>query len=834
MLAAAPLNPRPFRMPDFKELDLHVQARASDAGFLNLFEQADVGVLLAGSGVHFIDANPAACRMLGYSRDELSGLDLSDIVVQAAARDIAPALTATGSATHCQEQRFRRKDGSVFAVDVTSIGLADGARLSIFGEIGRVQTSRELLAAIVDSSSDAIIGNDLDGIVTSWNAGAENIFGFRADEIVGTPIDRLTPDDRMGEEDIILDKLRRGERVDHLETVRRTKQGRLVDVSIAVSPIRDARGRIAGASKIVRDMTALTKRTRDVERISRLYASLSEINQAIVLTPSREVLFTRVCEALVDRGAFSVAWVSWFDPQTARLVPVAVAGDHSGYVQSIQIYGADHHAEGRGPSGKAFRDGKPHVSQDFAADPDMRPWLAEATRRGFRSAAALPIRLAGKVSGVLAVNADEKDFFQDAEMALLGQAASDISFGLDSAAREEERRQAEVVAMAERAFSDTIIESMAGVLYLYDEHGQFLRWNRDFEKVTGYAAHEIVHMRPAEFFSERDRPLLTVKIEEVFEKGESSVEAPLRAKDGTSTPYFLTGRRIVFGGRTCLVGVGIDISERKRAEEALRELNEGLERKVTERTVDLQTALARARAADQTKSAFLATMSHELRTPLNSIIGFSGIVLQGLAGELNPEQKKQLGMVRGSARHLLALINDVLDISKIEAGELEVSFKAFDIAASIERMVASIMPMAEKKGLALSADLGDLPREFISDQRRVEQMLLNLLSNAVKFTEQGSVKLSATIASGMAGQDGPALLVRVADTGIGIQAEHLPKLFQAFRQIDTGISRQHEGTGLGLAISRRLAERLGGGIQVESEFGRGSVFTLVLPFKGSV
>jgi len=461
----------------------------------------------------------------------------------------------------------------------------------------------------------------------------------------------------------------------------------------------------------------------------------------------------------------------------------------------------------------------------------MRPWLVEAARRGFRSSAALPIRLAGKVCGVL-VNANEKDFFQDAEMALLGQAASDISFGLDSAAREEERRQAEVVAVAERAFSDTIIESMAGVLYLYDEHGQFLRWNRDFETVTGYAAHEIVQMHPAEFFSDRDRPLLTAKIKEVFEKGEASVEAPLLAKNGESTPYYLTGRRIVFGGRTCLVGVGIDISERMRAEEALRELNEGLERKVTERTVDLQAALARAKAADQIKSAFLATMSHELRTPLNSIIGFSGIMLQGLAGELNPEQTKQLGMVRGSARHLLALINDVLDISKIEAGELEVRFKAFDIAGSIERMVASIKPMAEKKQLALSADLGDLPGAFISDQRRVEQMLLNLLSNAVKFTEQGSVKLSAKIASGMAGEDGPVLLVRVADTGIGIQSEHLPTIFQAFQQVDTGISRQHEGTGLGLAISRRLADRLGGDIQVESEFGRGSTFTLVLPFKG--
>ena len=702
------------------------------------------------------------------------------------------------------------------------------------GEIGGVPASRELLAAIIDSSLDAIVGQDLNGIVTSWNAGAQNIFGYRADEIVGTSIAQLMPDGSRGENDVVLDRLRRGERIGVLETVRRTKEGALIDVSIAVSPISDARGLLVGVSEIARDITASRKRTRDLERISRLYASLSQIDQAIVLTTNRDALFARVCEALVDRGAFCVAWVSWFDPQTARLVPVAVAGDHSGYVQSIQIYGADGHAEGRGPSGKAFRDGEPRVSQDFFADPDMRPWLAEATRRGFRSSAALPIRVAGKVCGVLAVNADEKDFFQDAEMGLLRQAASDISFGLDSAAREDERRKVEAIARTERAFSDTIIESIAGVLYLYDEHGQFLRWNRDFEIVTGYAGHEIARMRPAEFFTDRDRPLLAARIKEVFDNGEASVEAPLRAKDGTTTPYFLTGRRVLFDGRTCLVGVGIDISERKRAEEALRELNESLERKVAERTVDLQAALARTRAADQTKSSFLATMSHELRTPLNSIIGFSGIVLQGLAGELNPEQKKQLGMVRGSARHLLALINDVLDISKIEAGELEVSFKPFDIAASIERIVASIMPMAEKKGLALSVDLRDLPRNFISDQRRVEQMLLNLLSNAVKFTEHGSVKLSAKIASGMAGQDGPVLLVRVADTGIGIQAEHLPKIFQAFRQLDTGISRQHEGTGLGLAISRRLADRLGGDIQVESEFGRGSVFTLVLPFKGDV
>lgn len=832
MLVTAPLNDRPLHMSELKEQELHVQACASDACFRNLFEHAEVGVLLADSGIRFIDANPSACKMLGYSRDELSRLGASDIFVQAEARDVAPALAATGSAAlQFQEQQLRRKDGLFFSVDAMSIGSPDGSLLSIFREVGRVQASRESLAAIVDASFDAVFDEDLNGIVTSWNAGAQDIFGYRADEIVGTSVTRLIPDDRKHEKDIILDKLRRGEHVDYLETVRRTKAGQLIDVSIAVSPIRDDHGRIAGAAKIVRHIKALEKQTRDVERISRLYASLSQINQAIVLTSNPEALFARICEALVDRGAFRMAWVGWFDPQTARLVPVAVAGRDDGYMQSIEVYGDDR-AEGRGPSGRAFRSGEPHIIGDISTDPDMRPWLAEATRRGFRSSAAFPIRVAGKVRGVLTVHAGVKDFFQNEEVGLLEEAARDISFGLDSYDREDARRKVEAAARSERAFSDAIIESTPGILYLYDEHGQFLRWNRSFETVTGYAAHEIERMHPSEFFCDRDRPLLTARINEVFEQGDASVEAPLLAKSGKVTPYYLTGRRIVFEDKTCLVGVGIDISERIRVEQALRELNESLERKVAERTADLEIALARAKAADQIKSAFLASMSHELRTPLNSIIGFSGIMLQGLAGDLNAEQTKQLGLVRGSARHLLALINDVLDISKIEAGELEVRLKAFDLKASIGRIVASVMPMAEKKGLVLSADFRDLPDDFVSDQRRVEQMLLNLLSNAIKFTEQGTVKLSAEISSEVAGRVGPALLVRVADTGIGIQAEHLPMIFQAFRQIDTGISRQHEGTGLGLAICRRLADRLGGDIEVESEFGRGSVFTLVLPFKG--
>lgn len=234
----------------------------------------------------------------------------------------------------------------------------------------------------------------------------------------------------------------------------------------------------------------------------------------------------------------------------------------------------------------------------------------------------------------------------------------------------------------------------------------------------------------------------------------------------------------------------------------------------------------RAESADHLKSAFLATMSHELRTPLNSIIGFTGILLQGLAGPLNDEQRKQLGIVRDSARHLLALINDVLDISKIEAGQLNVAREPFDLRASIARVDGMVRPLAEKKSLALRTDLATEIGEWTGDARRVEQILLNLLNNAVKFTERGEVALRGRF-------DGDRLVLDVSDTGIGIRPEDIEQLFQPFRQVDSGLSRRHEGTGLGLAICRRLAALMGGDIAVQSEPGRGSVFTLSLPASGA-
>ncbi len=270
--------------------------------------------------------------------------------------------------------------------------------------------------------------------------------------------------------------------------------------------------------------------------------------------------------------------------------------------------------------------------------------------------------------------------------------------------------------------------------------------------------------------------------------------------------------------------VGVLARAFRQMQGELKALYEGLEQQVAERTAELAIAKERAEAADRLKSAFLAAMSHELRTPLNSIIGFTGIVLQGLAGPLNDEQAKQLGMAYASARHLFDLIKDVLDISEIEAGQIRITRQSFDMCEAIEKVVRTMTPLAEKKGLALVAEVSPQVGQITSDQRRVEQILINLLNNAIKFTEDGEVRVECEV-------NDSGLVTRVVDTGIGIKPEDMGVLFEAFRQVDTGLARQHEGTGLGLSICKKLVEMLGGEIWVESEWGVGSTFTFTLPVK---
>ena len=271
--------------------------------------------------------------------------------------------------------------------------------------------------------------------------------------------------------------------------------------------------------------------------------------------------------------------------------------------------------------------------------------------------------------------------------------------------------------------------------------------------------------------------------------------------------------------------LSLDITARKRIEKTLLDSKSELERMVAARTAELIIAKEQAESSDRLKSEFLATMSHELRTPLNAIIGFTGTLLMKLPGPLNIEQEKQLRTVQLSAKHLLSLINDLLDVAKIESGKLELRLEPVPCQRVIEEVVGALQPSAAGKGLHLAVHVPEQDVVVFADRRSLSQILINLSNNAIKFTERGSVTIELHEA------DGATNLVEISviDTGIGIAAADLGKLFQSFAQIESGSRRRIEGTGLGLYLSRKLAELQGGRIAVQSAPGEGSRFSLFLP-----
>lgn len=390
----------------------------------------------------------------------------------------------------------------------------------------------------------------------------------------------------------------------------------------------------------------------------------------------------------------------------------------------------------------------------------------------------------------------------------------------------EHRQSQEQLHASETRFRQLVQAAPDGIVIMDSAH-RLVSVNDQAERLFGYQADELngqLHRRllPARFLQRHDQHQAFFLEHPSTRPMGSDLELYGLRKDGSEFPLEISLSPLPTPEGLQVICIVRDITLRKQTEQELLNHRTRLEELVAERTRELEEKSKALEKATRLKSEFLASMSHELRTPMNSIIGFSSILIKEMAGPLNFEQKKQLKMVMGSARHLLNLINDILDLSKIESGELSIDWKNISLVEVLAQVQESLSPQAEKKGVKLTVSIPPDVDRINTDSRRVRQILLNLVGNALKFTEQGEVRV-------LCHRLGDQLEVQVIDTGIGIREEDLQKLFHSFRQLDTGLARKYEGTGLGLFISQRLVQLLGGEIRVESQYGKGSSFSFTLP-----
>ncbi|MFZ3063063.1 MAG: PAS domain S-box protein [Actinomycetota bacterium] len=638
--------------------------KQSTKNFEALAENANDGIIIAAGKGTFVFANKRMAKMTGYRVGELIGLSIKDLLHPDEFKKVMDRYTKRlegKPVPRTYESVFVKKDGKSLVVEITAaktIWQGKPADIGIIRDIAeRKQAEAEIrqVAAIVESSDDAVTGKTLDGIVVSWNRGAEKIYGYTAEEVKGRSISILVPPDRPDEVPFILERIKRGKSVDHYETVRVRKDGRQILVSLTSSPVRDLLGKIVGASTIAYDITKL-KQVEDAlkESMENFRAVAANANDGIVI--------------IMGKGTF--------------------------------VY---------------------------------------ANKR------------AAEIAG-----------FSQAELLKLG--------------------------IKDLAHPDELNKLME-------------RYKKRLEGKPVPRTYETVIQR----------------------------------KDGKSVPVELTAGKTAWQGQPADIVILRDITERKRVEEEIRKLNEGLRehaaeleaanRKLESLNENLKLANMQSKQASRAKSDFLANMSHELRTPLNAIIGFSELLLDQRPGKLSKVQREYAQFIHESGRHLHSLINDVLDLSKVEAGKMELELSRVNLTDLLNGSLSMIQEKALKHGIALSLKADKKIKTIQADERKLKQIIFNLLSNAVKFTlDGGKLGLEAKT-------NKKAVKITVWDTGIGIAPEDQERIFGEFQQVDSSFSRNYEGTGLGLALTKKLVELHGGKIWVESKLGKGSRFTFSIPIR---
>ena len=553
-------------------------------------------------------------------------------------------------------------------------------------------------------------------------------------------------------------------------------------------------------------------------RLTRTYALLSAINQMIIREREPLRIFQAVCQIAVKQGGFRMAWVGLRNTTNNRLEPVAVAGKADDYLAQLDIALTE---DNPCPTAQALLLKQAIIVNDVANDRRVAIWRESALRLGYRALASFPIVVDGEVYATLSLYAAQPGFFDTAEVKLLRELVQDIAFAIVVG-----RQEAQLRASEQR--NHLIVSTLPDIVFRLNREGRII-------DVAASNTNSLLKP-PAEILNQTLEDLSDVLSSEVISQLHSALIAAFASGELQTVAYemLFSGQERFFEARVKAIPTGDeaivlmrDITAWRVAELQLQAERDLLAQRVAERTAELSRANAELARSVRVKDEFLANMSHELRTPLNTILTLSESLLEELRGPLNERQRASIQLIETSGRHLLTLINDVLDVAKIEAGRMELVKEVVAVSDVCESSLVLIKEQAAKKQIRLHCVI-DVPHtRFLADPRRLKQILVNLLSNAVKFTsEGGSIELRVTTDTAQG-----TIAFAVSDTGIGIAPDQLPRLFQPFVQLDSSLTRQHEGTGLGLGLGRRLADLHGGSVSVTSTPGSGSVFTVTLPYQ---